>query len=165
VIVLGPLLGLVTVGNMIWFCTGVAIAGIYHLIKAKIQNRHVTMRWQFIGVPLAVGTVLYVAVQNQENANCVREFQQVLRDRSAISAENDAISLEQRHVVYDWMHNLVFPPPQVARLAPNDPDRQQWILDFTIDTDAKLRDGFDRQQANDAERAAHPLPPATCGLS
>jgi len=46
-----------------------------------------------------------MANQTQQNADCVREFQQVLRDRSSVTSENDKLSQEQRQLIYGWIHN------------------------------------------------------------
>ncbi len=146
------------------FCVGIAAASAWHLMKARCTGRVVIFKWQYIAIPMAVATTLYIAIQTQQNADCVREFQQVLRDRSSVASENDRISQDQRKLIYDWIHNLVFPPPEIDKLDGADPVREKWAIDLTLETDKRFRASLDEQRENDEFRAAHPLPPATCGL-
>lgn len=154
---------LFTAASLGYFALGVGAASAWHLVKARFTGKVVIFRWQYIAVPLAVATTLFMAIQTQQNADCVREFQQVLRDRSSVTSDNDRISQYQRKLVYEWIHNLVFPPPEIAKLNGTDPVRQQWAIDLTLATDKKFRQSIDEQRENDEYRAGHPLPPATCG--
>lgn len=157
-------LDLFTIEHLAAFLFGVVSAGAWHTIKARWQHRILIIKWQYIAVPLAVGIMAYTAVQTQNNADCVREFQQVLRDRSTVTVENDQLSLLQRKLIYDWIHNLVFPPPDIARLPGSHPEREKWAINLTLETDRLFSESLQQQRENDAYRAAHPLPPATCGL-
>lgn len=157
-------LELFTLAHLGYFTLGVGAATVWHLVKARFQHKIVIIRWQYIAVPMVVGVVAYIAVQAQQNADCVREFNQVLRERSQITSENDRLSIEQRELLYNWMHNLIFPPPGIADLPGSHPDRERWAIDLTLETDRKFAQSLQRQRENDAYRAAHPLPPATCGL-
>jgi hypothetical protein len=155
---------LFTLENLTFFVAGVVSATAWHLIKARIQHRILIIQWKYIAVPLVLSIAAQMAFQNQQNADCVREFNQVLRDRSSVTSENDQISQQQRQLIYHWMHSLVFPPPQIARLPGDDPEREQWAINLTLETDRQFRESLDRQQEIDGFRAAHPLPPPTCGL-
>lgn len=155
---------LFTLEHLGFFVLGVTAACTYHIVKAKFQRKVVIINWQYITIPLVVLLAAYMAVQNQQNANCVREFQQTLRERSAITSDNDRLSIEQRVLVYDWMHGLVFPPEDIAALPGSDPRREKYALDLTIATDKKFEASLEQQRENDARRAANPLPPPTCGL-
>lgn len=157
-------LDLFTLQGLFHFLVGVASAAAWHLAKAWRRGSIVIFRWQYIGVPLVIGITMYLANQTQSNADCVREFQQVLRDRSSVTVENDKLSQQQRTLIYHWIHNLVFPPPDIARLDGTDPARQKWAIDLTLETDKEFRASLEDQRENDAYRAAHPLPPPTCGL-
>jgi len=155
---------LFTAANIGYFMLGVGAAALWHWVKAQLSNRVLVFRWQFVALPIACFIAINVSLQSQQNADCVREFQQVLRDRSALTSENDKLSQQQRLLIYNWMHSLVFPPPDIARLPGNDPVREKWAIDLTVDTDRKYRASLDEQRENDEYRAAHPLPPAPCGL-
>lgn len=157
------LLNLFTLAGLGHFLVGVGAASAWHLVKARIRGLTVVFRWKYVAVPFVFGLTMFVAVQNQQNADCVREFNHVLRQRSEITTENDSISLEQRQLLYDWIHSLVFPPPDIAGLDGADPRREKWALDLTIETDHKFDESMRIQRENEAERAAHPLPPPTCG--
>lgn len=156
-------IGLFTLPHLAYFGLGVVSSFVWHLTKAWWQRRIMIIRWKYIAVPLVMLIAAYTAVANQQNANCVREFNQTLRERATISTENDAISLEQRTLIYRWMHDLVFPPPELADLELSDPARERWNLERTLHTDELLRESLEKQRDNDARRAANPLPPPTCG--
>lgn len=156
-------LDLFAVGHLVYFLLGVGATCLYHLIKARLHGHTVVIRWQYIAIPVAAAAVLNVTLQNQHNADCVREFNQTLRVRSAISEENDRLSLSQRELIYEWMHALIFPPPGIAELPTTDPRRAKYGLDVTVETDKQFRASMNTQRENDRENAAHPLPAPTCG--
>lgn len=156
-------LDLFTLSHLGSFMLGVATATSWHYAKARFQHRIMVIKWQYIALPLAVGLTAYMAVETQQSADCVREFQQVLRERAKVTSENDQLSIEQRKLLYDWIHELLFPPPDIAKLPGSDPARETWAIDLTLETDKKFAASLEQQKENDAQRAAHPLPPATCG--
>lgn len=153
-----------TLAHVGYFGLGVAATCAWHLVRAHLQRRTVVIKWAYIAVPLVVILAAYMAVQNQQNADCVREFNQTLRERAAVTSENDALSIEQRELLYGWLHDLVFPPPEIAGLDMNAPARQKWNLERTIAVDRQFQVSLEKQRENDARRAANPLPPPTCGL-
>lgn len=156
-------LDLFTLPNLGYFGLGVAAACVWHWAKAKIKRRTLVLDWRYVAIPFVFGIVAYIAAQTQQNADCVREFNQVLRERSSVTSENDQLSIRQRELIYDWIHNLVFPPSDIAALPGSDPRRQEWAIDLTLETDKQFRESIDEQRRNDAIRAANPLPPPTCG--
>lgn len=157
-------LNLFTLQGLFHFTIGVGAACAWHLTKARIQGRIIIFRWQYIAVPFVLGLAMHMALQTQQNADCVREFNQVLRERSAVTSENDRLSIQQRTLIYDWIHNLIFPPPDIARLPGSDPAREKWAINLTVETDKQFRASIEQQRENEARRAANPLPPPTCGL-
>lgn len=157
-------LDLFTLPSLGYFGLGVAATCGWHFIKARLQGRILIIRWQYIATPLVIALAAYMAVQNQQNADCIRQFQEVIRDRASVTSENDKLSQQQRALVYSWIHNLVFPPPDIAKLDGRDPRREKWAINLTLETDKQFRASLDEQRENDEYRAAHPLPPATCGL-
>lgn len=161
---LDAVLNLFTLQGLFHFATGAGVAGLWHIVKARRRGEIVIFRWKYIATPFVLAIAMYISAQTQQNANCVREFNQTLRVRSAITAENDALSIQQRELIYHWIHTLVFPPPDVADLDPDDPARERWAINFTIETDRLFAASIEEQRVNDTERAAHPLPPPTCGL-
>ena len=156
-------ISLFTLNGLGHFLIGVGVTSAWHLIKAKLTGKLVIFKWQYITFPLSLAIVMYIAVQTQQNADCVREFQQVLRDRASVTTENDQLSQQQRKLIFDWIHQLVFPPPDIARLPGTDPTHEKWAMDLTLETDKQFRASLDEQRDNDDFRAAHPLPPAQCG--
>jgi hypothetical protein len=158
------LLDLFALEHLVSFMFGIASATTWHYVKARIQRRILVIKWEYIVIPLAVGVIAYMAVQTQTNADCVREFQQVLRERSQVTSENDRISTDQRELIYGWLHALIFPPSEVAMLDTHDPRRQEYALQLTRATDAKFAELIAQQREFEQIRARNPLPPATCGL-
>ena len=156
-------LDLFTIANLGYFVLGVTATCAYHLVKAHFQDRTVIIKWQYIIVPMAMALVLHVALQTQANADCVREFNERLSIRSKITEENDRLSIEQRELIYDWIHGLIYPPPDIAKLNPNDPVREKYSIDLTIEADKKFDASIKRQHEKLEERAANPLPPGNCG--
>ncbi|MGV0793002.1 hypothetical protein [Mycolicibacterium sp. XJ1819] len=155
---------LFTLDHLGYFLLGVASAAVWHYLKAQIQRRILVIKWQYIAVPFALAIVLYTAVQNQQNADCVREFNHVLRERASVTTQNDQISIEQRELIYTWIHALIFPPPDIAALHDNHPLRRDYALRLTIATDMKFAELIEKQREYERVRAANPLPPPTCGL-
>ena len=124
---------LFTVENLAYFVLGGLVTCAYQLVKARLTDRTVIIKWQYFVIPLAMGIALNISLQTQQNADCVREFNQVLRVRSEVTSENDRISIEQRELIYDWIHNLVVPPPEIARLPGRGPRRGKWAINLTLD--------------------------------
>lgn len=155
---------LATLEHLGYFMMGVASACGWHFVKARIQGRILIIKWQYIAIPLVLAIAAHMSVQNQENADCTREFNQVLRERAAVTTQNDQISIQQRELIYQWIHNLIFPPPEIARLDTNDPVRQEYAVKLTRATDEKFAALIDKQREYERHRAANPLPPPTCGL-
>lgn len=155
---------LFTLEGLVHFVLGAFSAFAYHWVKAKIKHCQIVFKWQYIVIPLCIGVIMYIAIQTQQSANCVREFQKALSVRSQITVENDQISVEQRGIIYNWMHSLVFPPPEIAKLNPESPERQQWVLDLTVQTDRAFAKSITAQEELNEKRKQAPYPEPTCGM-
>jgi hypothetical protein len=132
---------------------------------------------------LAAGIIVYSLVQVQATAHrtdviindartfsaevqeCQRQFNGALRARAAITTENDYLSQVQRTALADWLHDLLFPPPEVVKLDRTGPAYNQWALNLTQRYYGIIADAQAKQDENNRERAAHPLPEPTCGHS
>ena len=111
-------------------------------------------------------------------ANCQREFNQALKARSAITAENDRLSVKQRDLLTEMgdaastlVDRQLNPPEAIAGLEINDPRRLAWNEDVTrvyFQRVTKLRDEIakvhEEQVKLQEDRARHPLPEPTCGV-
>lgn len=155
---------LFTLAGLAHFLFGAGTAFVYHWIKAQIKHRKIVFKSQYFVVPLVIGIIAYTAITNQQNADCVRQFQHALKARSQITIENDEISIQQRQLIYNWIHALVFPPPEIAQFEPNSPERNRWELELTIETDKKFSESMKKQKENDEQRRLTPYPEPTCGL-
>lgn len=92
-----------------------------------------------------------------------------------ISADNDRLSQAERDLLAEgsrlsreWLGSLLLPPPDIARLTANDPERQKYTLDRTRtyfdqvgDVNRRIDAVHDEQQRNERERPA--LPDPQCG--
>lgn len=160
-------MGLFTPEGLVQFIAGAGAACLYQSVKARFQGRSVVFKWPYFTIPLALGVVAFVAIQVQQNADCVREFNQTLRVRSQISEDNDRWSMVQRKAFGDWLKTILAPPADMLELRRDDPYNpryQQWAFDITEHYSAIIQQAQTEQDQNAAERANHPLPPPTCGL-
>jgi len=98
-----------------------------------------------------------------ENRECQRQFFEALTYRAGITSTNDDLTLQRFEILADWLHDIIFPPPDIARLDENDPVRMRWQIDRTAVADQSVRALIDEQNRNEAERAAKPYPEPTCG--
>lgn len=140
-----------------------------------------------LGVVLSVLALGYVLSQTQETeerykgladrvSSCQAVFQSNIAARSAITAENDRVSILQRDklsaldaLTGQWIDRLLNPPPHLAGTTLTDPGRQGYFLTVTRiyqEQAQKLRSEIDqlRDEATKlAEaRAGHPIPEPTC---
>ena len=140
-----------------------------------------------LGVVLSVLALGYVLFQTQETeerykgladrvSSCQAVFQSNIAARSAITAENDRVSILQRDklsaldaLTGQWIDRLLNPPPNIAGLAINDPRRLVWNEDVTrfyYEQTTALRADIENlrieQDRLAAERAAHPIPDPSC---
>jgi hypothetical protein len=151
-----------TLDHLAYFTAGVTAAWAWQAAKAWIKHRHVRINFRPIIIMASVIVLGFITISTHRASQCITEFNRVLTVRSMISDQDQEISLLQRKLIYDWMHQLIFPPPEVAKLEPNDPVRQQWAVGVTIDTDRQFARSLTRQSNNEMERAKNPLPTATC---
>lgn len=159
--------GLFTSEGLVQFCAGVIAATVYHWTKTRIMGWRMSFRWKYAAIPLTAAVVVFIAAQTQENANCVREFNQILRVRAQITEDNDHWSAVQRKALGDWLKDILNPPAdmlQLRRQDPNDPRYQQWAFDTTEHYSVIIQQAQTEQDENAAERKQHPLPAPTCGL-
>lgn len=157
-------LGLFTISNLAWFLAGVAATLTWQWVRAHMKNRMLVIHWAWMAVPLIVLIVLYVAAQTQQSANCVREFQTALTQRSAITTQNDEISQRQRMLLYQWLRDASHPPPEIEVLHSNDPRRIEYMQSLTERMDTQIVALWTEQERYDRQRAANPLPEPKCGI-
>ena len=162
-----------TPGGILAFILGTSTAFVYHKIaKPWWCKRHgidldyqVSFRLSNLVLVIMALSVVWTGVKYTELATqvaaCQKEFNTALVQRSTVSRENDTLSIEQRLIVFNWMHDLVFPPPPVNEWPANDPRRQLWGINRTIEANEHFKDSIDRQTKLIDSRT--PLPDPTCG--
>ena len=111
-------------------------------------------------------------------AACQAEFNTALKARSAITAENDRLSVKQRDLLTEldnasgvWIDRLLNPPDHIAELDTGDPRRQAWNEDVTrvyyqraSGLRTEIADVRKEQTRLQDDRNRHPLPEPTCGV-
>lgn len=141
------------------------------------KRRVSEINWTMGGALLAVASVGYVLVQvNQAEENtrhvaaqtralaeqtqeCTSDLIESIDRGRAITLEdndvrrqNDDISKYQRELVYEWMHDLIFPPSDIASLPGSHPAREKYALDLTIRTDQLFEQSIKRQRQLDQQQ-------------
>lgn len=145
------------------------------------QRRHrVSQLW--VGSIVASLVLLYIIAQSDQRATqaeeCYREFTDSIIGYAKISEENDRLSRKHRtlltehnNATVDWINKLIYPPPDIASLMPNDTRRQAWNTELTRTYFLHIQ-GLTRgmatveSQQNDLEqwRRNHPLNKLKCGV-
>ena len=166
--------GLATIGGFLYFLVGFLFAYLVNWVRCKIKHRSTKVQWRLGGIAVGVVAIVITSFQSQfayitaqqtakDARACQIEFTAALAERGKISNENDNLSQEQRKIVFDWIHDLTFPPPPYSAMDPNDPERHTYSILRTQDTERKFAELIKRQDALVEERAKRPYPDPTCG--
>lgn len=172
--------GLATVNGIGYFFAGFVSSLVLYWIWCMIHNKQWYINWRYVGIAVGVSMVVFVSLQTQvaytvaaqtasEVQVCQREFNLTLRQRSAISEDNDHWSQVQRKAMSDWLFAILVPPPDIAEIRANDPNfgsnprYLKWGIDVTTKYSNIMQDAQHEQDLNMIERAKHPLPEPTCG--
>lgn len=167
--------------NILWFVGGMISVQIWQWVKCKWKDHKdpkgkphpmKKFNWFYVWTALVLMVIVGVAFQNartysfaEELARTTREcqiqFNEALQFNTQITRDNDRWSQIQRRALADWIHDLIFPPPNIAILAPDDPTREQWMLARTTEADRVIRDAQNEQDLNLKDRKPYPDP--TCG--
>lgn len=173
-IFLGWVHGFGTVSGLARFLVGFGAAFLLRYLWCKYKQPDTTIAWPYIGIVVGVLVILWSSFQSQqaytlaqqtalEVRDCQREFNSALQARVKITSENDELSQTQRRIVFNWIHDLIFPPEPYAGMDPNDPRRQQFGIALTIKTEHEFQASLNRQDELQKQRDQHPLPDPTCG--
>ncbi|AZS06595.1 membrane protein [Mycobacterium phage JacoRen57] len=168
--------------NALWFLAGMLSVQAWQWIKSKWKDRvdpvgaphpMKTLNWFYVWTAVVLVVIAGVGFQGsrtysfaeqlaKDTRDCQIEFNRVLRERGAISQDNDHWSQVQRKALADWVHDLIFPPPHIAALPPESHERQKWIISRTTLADEIIQAAQKEQDRNKAERPEYPNDP-TCG--
>lgn len=151
-----------TVNHMVYFVGGWLSGFVFRKAHAAAVHKRLDVNWRAVVIFMSWVVLVYVTFSTYRNNQCVAEFNRILKVRSDITAQDQSISLEQHRLVYGLIHNVVFPPHDIAVLDPDDPIRQQYIVQQFINVDRSDTDLFAQQSNNETERAKNPLPNPTC---
>lgn len=182
---LAALLSLFAVDRLVAFMIGLATYWLAVRIADYRRDRrdpegrphrtHFSPVMAFGGIAVIVCGI--IGAGTYENWQCGREFNESIRASRALGLENDRLSREQRAALGKstvdlalWIHALIAPPPDIAKLDPNDPVRYRYSTAVTDEFFAHLQDtneaiaaSQEQERRNDDERRAHPLPEPNCG--
>jgi hypothetical protein len=149
-----------------YFMAGFIVAWGWHFLKSIARHKpKVRIKWNSLIIVLAILTFLWVAVTTQQNANCVHEFNRVIRIRAQISEDNDRWSREQRTAIAQWLAEILSPPPDIAALRAEDPGNPKvtkWAFAITTKYSDIIQNAQHEQDKNLEERKSHPLPESSC---
>lgn len=168
-------------GKVFWFLAGVLSVQIWQWIKCKWKDRHdpqgaphkmKKLNTYWLAVVVVLTAIAATSLQNyktqtfaeqlaRDTRACQIEFNETIRTRTQITAENDRWSQIQRKALADWIHDLIFPPPHIAKLSPESSERQNWVLIRTAEADHTIREAQAEQDENIRNRPHYPDP--TCG--
>lgn len=165
---------LATVGGLIDVVIGFILAYIFNFIWCHRHHKRAQVNWRYIGIAIGCIMIAFTSIQTQvayntakktaqEVRDCQREFNSALQARSQITSENDEVSQNQRRIVFNWIHSLIFPPEPYASMDPNDPRRQAFGISLTIKTEHEFQASLNYQDELQKARDTHQLPEPTCG--
>jgi hypothetical protein len=166
--------GLATIGGFLYFLAGFACAYLIELVAAKVRRRKLAIPWETGGIAIGVAAIVIVTLQTQiayttakntavEVQRCQVEFNEALRARAKITTENDEASQDQRRIIFDWIHDLIFPPEPFSTMDTNDRRRQEYGITRTIQTEQAFQKSLAKQDVLQRQRDEHPYPDPTCG--
>lgn len=166
----------------------------HHPLPDGQKRRPPRFNFTALGVTIAVAVILFSVYKIQDTSNttqriiadarafsaqvqdCQRQLIEAIKGGRQVSAENDALSVQQRDLFAAkddaetnmWRALLTPPDPAIAQLDTADPRRQHYSLDVlarytkdAADIDRKIRGISDRQ--TDLLASRPPLPEPTCG--
>ena len=167
--------------NILWFVIGVVSVQVWQWIKCKWKDRQdpkgkphpmKKVNWFYVWTAFVLVVIIGVGFQNartysfaeelaRTTRECQVEFNQALQFNANITRQNDEYSQIQRKALADWIHDLIFPPPNIAILPVDSEIRQQWNIARTTEADTVIRKAQVEQDINLKERKPYPDP--TCG--
>lgn len=167
--------------NVFWFVLGIALTYAWQWIKCKWKDYrdpegkpHIrkSINWFPVAIAFTIIITVAIGVQNQRTYDfatqlakdtraCQVQFNEALQFNTQITRDNDRWSQIQRKALADWIHDLIFPPPNIAVLPPSDFVRQEWVLARTTEADRVIRNAQLEQDQNIGARKPYPDP--TCG--
>lgn len=164
-------------------------ANVHHPLPGSKRRRVPGISRTWVAGLVLLATLGYVLLQTGQTeakyrglardvANCQREFNQALKARSAITAENDEISFKQRDLLIKLdeaagvlVNRQLNPPSSIAALPMDDPRRLAWNEDVTrvyyqraTELRKRVAEILEEQTRLQDERNQHPLPEPTCGV-
>lgn len=166
--------GAATWGGLFDFIVGFVAAILLNFWWCRRKNKPININWRYVGIVLGLAMMVFISLQTQvaynlaketatEVRDCQKQFNSALQARAQITTENDEISQNQRKIIFDWIHDLIRPPEPYFSMDPNDPRRQQWGIDRTINTEHNFQQSLNRQEELQSQREQHALPDPTCG--
>lgn len=166
--------GLATIGGFAYFTAGFAFAFAARWLYCRFRHQTLSVPWHYIGITIGCSAIMLTTLQSSSAYNtakdtsievqqCQRQFNAALKGRARVTNENDQLSQDRSTVVFNWIHDLIFPPSPYSSMATDDPERQRWALARTVDTDRQFRALIAKQNDLLDERNRNPLPDPTCG--
>lgn len=108
-----------------------------------------------------VGLMMYSTQQNYLAWKCQRELIVTMNARTLLRDQSDDLIEERDALLMKWIHDLVQPPPEYLMLSLNDPRRQEWMNQRTIEINALYAASMSHQEALEKSRPAYHLDTCT----
>lgn len=132
------------------------------------------LRKSFWAWVLIFAALLYIGYQNQQvrndvvdlsrnTADCQKQFNSAIRAIADANVSDLKLINKKIDAGAVWLGTLLNPPPQIAALGDDTPERKQWAIGLTGDYLNELARIQTEQQKNDELRQKNPLPQPTCG--
>lgn len=132
------------------------------------------LRKQFWAWVIIFAALLYIGYQNQQvrndvvdlsnqTAECQKQFTTALSAIAAANVSDLKLTNNKIDAGARWLGTLLNPPPDIAALGDDTPERKQWAIGLTGDYLNELARIQTEQKKNDEIRHDHPLPQPTCG--
>ncbi len=160
------LAGLFSISGLVAFTLGVGTVYVWNHIKIVVTKRRtpkVRINKMWAGWVVVTLAVAFVGVKTQQTWDCQSQFAAVLKTRSELSAQDNKLDGIERDALQTLVSQALSPPPDIAPLPPDDPKRQAWGREITLDYFNTVQDARNQRDANQKEREQHPLPEPSCG--
>ena len=170
--------------NILWFVLGVVSVQVWQWIKAKYKDHldpghrpHPFKRvnWLYVTIAFTWMLSIFIGVDNSRTYNfaanlardvqkCQEEFNSALRARSDLTEWDRKLGAQWQQKTLEHLDAIANPPPNIARLAPEDPQRLEYDDEqddkyFAVVTELEIQ-----RRVNELQRQANPLPDPTCGI-
>jgi hypothetical protein len=115
---------------------------------------------------LSIGFSVYEVRENRLRTesliSCQQDINVAVSRWAQVNKANNDLSVRGDNAGALWIGTLLQPPPNIAALPMDSPQRRQFNIDVTVTWQKTLNAIADERRANDAELARNPIPQPHC---